>query len=38
MRTFADLTKSLNRSAAYLSGLQSRFKLSAFDGAGYPAL
>ncbi len=37
MHTFADLAKALNRSAVYLSGLQSRFELPAFDGAGYPA-
>ena len=35
MHTFADLAKALNRSAVYLSGLQSRFELAAFDGAGY---
>ncbi len=35
MHTFADLAKTLNRSTVYLSGLQSRFELPAFDGAGY---
>jgi len=35
MHTFADLVKALNRSTVYLSGLQSRFELPTFDGAGY---
>jgi hypothetical protein len=35
MHTFADLTKALNRSTLYLSGLQSRFVLPVIDGAGY---
>ena len=35
MRAFADLAKALNRSTVYLSGLQSRFELPTFDGAGY---
>jgi hypothetical protein len=35
MRTFADLAKTLNRSAVYLSSLQSRFELPTFEGAGY---
>ncbi len=35
MHTFADLTKALNRSTLYLSGLQSRFELPVIDGAGY---
>ena len=35
MHTFADLAKALNRSKLYLSGLQSRFDLPVFDGAGY---
>jgi hypothetical protein len=35
MLTFADLAKALNRSTVYLSGLQSRFELPNFDGAGY---
>lgn len=35
MHTFADLAKALNRSTVYVSGLQSRFELPAFDGAGY---
>jgi hypothetical protein len=37
MHTFADLAKALNRSTVYLSGLQSRFELPTFDGAGYSA-
>lgn len=35
MHTLAALAKALNRSAVYLSGLQSRFELPIFDGAGY---
>ena len=35
MHTFADLANSLNRSTVYLSGLQSRFELPAFDCDGY---
>ncbi len=35
MHTFADLAKALNRSTVYVSGLQSRFELPAFDGAAY---
>ncbi|HRH98506.1 MAG TPA: hypothetical protein PLB55_21370 [Prosthecobacter sp.] len=35
MHTLADLAKALNRSTVYLSGLQSRFELPTFDGAGY---
>ena len=35
MHTFADLAKALNRSTIYLSGLQSRFEIPTFDGAGY---
>ena len=35
MHTFADLAKALNRSTVYLSGLQSRFEIPTFDGAGY---
>lgn len=35
MHTFADLTKALNRSTAYVSGLQARFELATFDGSGY---
>ena len=35
MHSFADLAKALNRSTVYLSGLQSRFELPTFDGAGY---
>ncbi|MCX6839024.1 MAG: hypothetical protein NTX35_14610 [Verrucomicrobia bacterium] len=35
MHTFADFAQALNRSTVYLSGLQSRFEIPAFDGAGY---
>ena len=35
MHTFADLAEALNRSTVYLSGLQSRFEIPTFDGAGY---
>jgi hypothetical protein len=35
MHTFADLAQALNRSTVYLSGLQSRFEIPTFDGAGY---
>ena len=35
MHTFAGLAQALHRSAVYLSGLQSRFELPTFDGAGY---
>jgi hypothetical protein len=35
MHTFADLAKALNRSTVYVSGLQSRFELPTFEGAGY---
>jgi hypothetical protein len=35
MHTFADPAKALNRSTVYVSGLQSRFELPTFDGAGY---
>ena len=35
MHTFADLAKALNRATVYVSGLQSRFELPTFDGAGY---
>jgi len=35
MQTLADLAKALNRSTVYVSGLQSRFELPTFDGAGY---
>ncbi len=35
MHTFADLAEELNRSTVYVSGLQSRFEIPAFDGAGY---
>ena len=35
MHTFADLTKAMNRSTVYISGLQSRFELPVLDGAAY---
>lgn len=35
MHTLADLAKAVNRPTVYLSGLQSRFELPTFDGAGY---
>jgi hypothetical protein len=35
MHTFADLTKALNRSTVYVSGLQSRFELPVLEGAAY---
>jgi hypothetical protein len=35
MHTFADLAKALTQSTVYLSGLQSRFDLPSFNGAGY---
>ena len=35
MRTFGDLARELNRSTVYLSGLQKRFELPAFEGAAY---
>lgn len=35
MQSFADMAKALNRSAIYLSGLQKRFELPAFEGAAY---
>lgn len=35
MRAFGDMAKTLNRSAVYLHGLQSRFELPAMEGAGY---
>ena len=36
MHTFGDMARALNRSTVYLSGLQRRFKLPAFEGAAYP--
>lgn len=33
--TLAEISKALNRSPVYLSGLQARFELPIFDGAGY---
>lgn len=35
MHTFAALAKAMNRSTVYLSGIQSRFELPTFEGAGY---
>jgi hypothetical protein len=35
MHSFSDLTRTLNRPAIYLRGLQSRFELPECDGAGY---
>ena len=35
MITFGDMAKELNRSTIYLSGLQKRFELPAFEGAAY---
>ena len=35
MITFGDMAKELNRSTIYLSGLQKRFDLPAFEGAAY---
>jgi hypothetical protein len=35
MHTLGNMTKSLNRSAVYLHGLQTRFELPIFEGAGY---
>ena len=37
MHSFADITRALNRSALYLSGLQARFELPVRDGGGYSA-
>lgn len=37
MHTLATMAKALNRSALELSGLQRRFELPAFAGAGYSA-
>ena len=33
--TLGEIATALNRSAVYLHGLQSRFELPAFKGAGY---
>ncbi len=33
--TLGDMAKTLNRSAVYLSGLQSRFELPAYEGPAY---
>jgi len=35
MHTLGDMTKSLNRSAFYLHGLQTRFELPILEGSGY---
>ena len=35
MHTLGDMAKALNRPAVVLSGLQNRFELPAFEGAGY---
>ena len=35
MHTLGEMGKMLNRSAVYLSGLQTRFELPVFEGAGY---
>ena len=35
MHTFADLTRTLNRSPVYLRGLQTRFALPVLEGASY---
>jgi hypothetical protein len=35
MHTFADITKELNRSPVYVTGLQKRFDLPGFEGATY---
>ena len=36
MHTLADMAGKVNRSTVYLSGLQKRFELPAFEGATYP--
>jgi len=36
VHTLADMAAKLNRSTVYLSGLQKRFELPAFEGANYP--
>jgi hypothetical protein len=33
--TLAEMAKALNRPAVVVSGLQNRFELPAFEGAGY---
>lgn len=35
MNTLGDMVKSLNRSTVYLHGLQGRFDLPKYEGAGY---
>ena len=37
MQPFAQIAKALNRSNVEVAGLQSRFDLPVFPGAGYPA-
>jgi hypothetical protein len=36
VHSLADMATKLNRSTVYLSGLQKRLELPAFEGAGYP--
>ena len=36
VHTLADMAAKLNRSMVYLSGLQKRFELPAFEGTAYP--
>ena len=36
VHSLADMAAKLNRSTVYLSGLQKRFELPAFEGATYP--
>ena len=35
LHTLADLARAVNRSSVYIHGLQARFELPAFEGAGY---
>jgi hypothetical protein len=35
MHSFGEMTKALNRSTVYLSGLQKRFELPALEGSAY---
>src|SRR5262245_60456842 len=35
MQSLADMSKSLNRAAVYVSGLQVRFELPVMEGAAY---
>lgn len=34
-QTLGDMAKTLNRPAVVISGIQNRFELPAFEGAGY---